>query len=180
MVPTEDPPPLRGIHHLKFAVSDLDESLHFYERALGARRLPEADHVRHDGTYYAYVVEVPGLGTMIELRLDPERAARQALFDPLTIALDDRAALEIWDAALTERGVLHSPILVALQAWLIVVQDPDGNRLRLYTLETHGPEVAAATDSPWLDGGRSTGHTLRSREAQPVEARRDGRGPAPG
>jgi catechol 2,3-dioxygenase-like lactoylglutathione lyase family enzyme len=124
---TESLPPLRGIHDLKFAVSDLDESLRFYERALDAKHLPELDHVRDDGTRFAAVVEVPGLGTVLQLRLDPERAARQAMFDPLAIAVDDRPALGRWDAALTELAVLHSPILEAVSGWLIVIQDPDGN-----------------------------------------------------
>ena len=148
----ESLPPLRGIHDLKFAVSDIDESLRFYQRALGAKHLPELDHIRDDGTRFAVVVEVPGLGTVVQLRLDPERAARQAMFDPLAIAVDDRAALGRWDAALTELGVLHSPILEAVSGWLIVIQDPDGNRIRLYTLESHGPEVRPATNSPWLAG----------------------------
>jgi catechol 2,3-dioxygenase-like lactoylglutathione lyase family enzyme len=148
----ENRPPLRGIHDLKFAVSDLDESLRFYERALGGKRMPELDHTRDDGTRFAVVVEVPGLGTVLQLRLDPERAARQAMFDSLAVAVDDRAALERWDAALTQLGVLHSPILDAVRGWLIVIQDPDGNRIRLYTLESHGPEVKPATDSPWLAG----------------------------
>jgi catechol 2,3-dioxygenase-like lactoylglutathione lyase family enzyme len=145
-------PPLRGIHNLKFAVSDLDVSLRFYERALGAKHVPELDHMRDDGTRFAAVIEVPGLGTVLQLRLDPERAARQAMFDSLAIAVDDRAALGRWDAALTQLGVLHSPILDAVSGWLIVIQDPDGNRIRLYTLESHGPEVKPATNSPWLAG----------------------------
>ena len=148
----ESRPPLRGIHDLKFAVSDLDTSLRFYERALGAKHFPALDHMRDDGTRFAAVVEVPGLGTVLQLRLDPERAARQAMFDPLAIAVDDRVALERWDAALTEREVLHSPILDAVRGWLIVIQDPDGNRIRLYTLESHGPEIKPATDNPWLTG----------------------------
>ena len=53
---------------------------------------------------------------------------------------------------LTQLGVLHSPIVDAVRGWLIVIQDPDGNRIRLYTLEFHGPEVKPATDSPWLAG----------------------------
>jgi predicted enzyme related to lactoylglutathione lyase len=93
---TDSLPPLRGIHDLKFAVSDLD--------------------------------------------------------DPLGVAVDDRAALKRWDATLTERGVLHSPILDAVGGWLIVIQDPDGNRIRLYTLESHGPEVKPGINSPWLAG----------------------------
>jgi catechol 2,3-dioxygenase-like lactoylglutathione lyase family enzyme len=152
MSTVENRPPLRGIHDLKFAVPDLDESLRFYERALGAKHVPELDHTRDDGTRLAVVIEVPGLGTVLQLRLGPERAARQAMFDPLAIAVDDRAALDRWDRALTELGVLHSPILDAVRGWLIVIQDPDGNRIRLYTLESHGPEIKPATNSPWLAG----------------------------
>jgi len=74
------------------------------------------------------------------------------MFDPLAITVDDLAALGRWDAALTQLGVLHSPIVDAVRGWLIVIQDPDGNRIRLYTLEFHGPEVKPATDSPWLAG----------------------------
>lgn len=149
---TKNLPPLRGIHDLKFAVSDLDELLRLYGRARGAKHVPELDHMRDDGTRFAVVVEVPGRGTVLQLRLDPERAARQAMFDPHAITVDDLAALGRWDAALTQPGVLHSPIVDAVRGWLIVIQDPDGNRIRLYTLEFHGPEVKPATDSPWLAG----------------------------
>ena len=103
------PPPLQGIHHLKLPVSDLDASLTFYERAFGGRRIPEADHRRaSDGSLYAYILTVPGLGTALELRLDPERAERHRLFDPVTIAVRDRATLDAWDEYLTGSG--HRPL----------------------------------------------------------------------
>jgi catechol 2,3-dioxygenase-like lactoylglutathione lyase family enzyme len=35
-----------GIHHIKFAVTDLDRSPRFYEGFLGAKRIAEADHRR--------------------------------------------------------------------------------------------------------------------------------------
>jgi catechol 2,3-dioxygenase-like lactoylglutathione lyase family enzyme len=144
-------PPLQGIHHLKVPVSDLDASLTFYQRAFGARRIPEADHRREsDGSLYAYILAVPGLGTALELRLDPERAERHRLFDPVTIAVSDRATLGAWDEYLTAKAILHSEVITAIAAWLIVVQDPDGNRLRLYTLETHGPELKPDEDNPWI------------------------------
>lgn len=105
------PPPLQGIHHLKLPVSDLDTSLTFYERAFGARRIPEADHRRvADGSLYAYILTVPGLGTALELRLDPERAERHRLFDPVTIAVRDRATLDAWDEYLTGQGIVHSEV----------------------------------------------------------------------
>lgn len=142
-------PALRGIH-LKFAVADLQRSLSFYERVFGARRIAAYDHHRPDGTLFAHILEVPGLGTLLELRLDPEAADRAAGFDPVTIAVDDRAALDRWIAVLDEAAIPHSPVLVAIQAWLLVVDDPDGRRLRLYTLTTHGPELVPDYASPWL------------------------------
>lgn len=145
-----DVPPLRGIHHVKFAVSDLDRSLQFYERVFHARRIVEWDHKHADGSTYAYILEIPGLGTHLELRLDAEQAQKHRLFNVLTIAVTDRAALDQWETILGALNVPHSPILVAIQAWLIVIEDPDQNRLRLYALETHGPEIEPDKSSPWL------------------------------
>jgi len=144
-------PELKGIHHLKLAVSDLDTSLQWYESAFSAVRISEADHRRAtDGSLYAYILTVPGLGTLLELRLHPERARAHRLFDPITIAVEDRAALGQWDTFLTERKIVHSPVITAVQAWLVVAEDPDGNRLRLYTMEKHGPELSPDEDSPWI------------------------------
>ena len=144
--------PLRGIHHIKLAVSDLDKALTFYENALGAQRLPEADHQNADGSLFAYGLKIPGLTALFELSLNSDQARKHALFDSVTITVDDKDALTQWDAALTEKGVLHSPVLLAVAAWLIVIQDPDGNRVRLYTTETHGPDLIPDMESPWLKG----------------------------
>jgi catechol 2,3-dioxygenase-like lactoylglutathione lyase family enzyme len=148
---TTPTPSLMGIHHIKFAVSDLDRSLHFYEAFLGAKRIPQADHRRtDDGSLYAYILEVPGLGCKLELRLNPKQAEKHRLFDALTIAVRDRQALEAWHAVLTEKNIHHSPIITAVQGWLIVVDDPDQNRVRLYTLERHGSELKPDEENEWL------------------------------
>jgi catechol 2,3-dioxygenase-like lactoylglutathione lyase family enzyme len=139
--------PLMGIHHIKFAVTDLDRSLHFYEAFLDA----EADNRRtDDGSLYAYILEVPGLRCALELRLNPEQAREHRWFDPLTIAVKDRLALDAWDNLLTEKNIRHSPIITAVQGWLIVIEDPDQNRVRLYTLEAHGPELKPDEANEWL------------------------------
>jgi catechol 2,3-dioxygenase-like lactoylglutathione lyase family enzyme len=143
-------PSLRGIHHLKFPVRDIATSLAFYERALGAQRVAAWDHVHADGTRYAVIVEVPGLGTRLELRHDPVAAARQRGFDPVILAVRDRADLHAWIGHLDRAGIAHSPVLTAIQAWLLVFADPDARRIRLYTLETHGPDLPPDETSPWL------------------------------
>jgi catechol 2,3-dioxygenase-like lactoylglutathione lyase family enzyme len=61
-------PPLKGIHHVKFAVSDLDPSERFYAHVFGARRNAAWDHKHEDGSAYANILEVPGFGPKLELR----------------------------------------------------------------------------------------------------------------
>src|ERR1700678_1290969 len=75
-------PRLAGIHHIKFPVSDLARSQRFYEMALNAKRVHQFDHRRPgDGTLFGIVMDIPGLGTFLELRLNPHQAAAQAGFD---------------------------------------------------------------------------------------------------
>lgn len=144
-------PIVQGIHHLKLPVSDLARSLAFYERVFAARRIPEADHRREaDGALYAHILIMPSWGTLLELRLDPSRARTHARFNPIVLSVTDRAALQEWRAHLTELAVPHSEEITAIQAWLIVVEDPDGHRLRLYTEEKHGPEMKPDEGNPWL------------------------------
>ena len=144
-------PTIEGLHHVKLAVSDLGRSLAFYENFLGAQRIPEADHHKEaDGKLYGYILKVPNLGTMLELRLNPEQAEKHRRFDQFTLAVKDRAALGEWASYLDHHELEHSPVIPAIQAWLIVVEDPDGNRWRLYTLEKHGPEIKPDEDNLWL------------------------------
>ena len=143
-------PHFLGIHHLKFAVSDLDRSLSFYTRILGASRLPKLDHVNAGGQLYAIIMEVPGLGTPLELRLNAEHAAKQKGFDPVTLNVEGRADLQSWVQHLDAERVAHSPILTALVGWLVAFEDPDGRRIRFYTKERHGPELTPSTDARWL------------------------------
>jgi catechol 2,3-dioxygenase-like lactoylglutathione lyase family enzyme len=142
-------PSFAGIHHLKLAVTDLGDSLAFYEAALGARRIAEFDHVR-DGAVFAYILAVPGLGTMLELRLDPDNAAKQHGFNFLTLTVERRADLDAWVAHLAAIGADHSSVLTGVVGWLVAFADPDGKHVRLYTRETHGPELPVTWDSPWI------------------------------
>lgn len=144
-------PAVRGLHHIKIPVSDLDQSITWYTSVLNARRLEALDHATQDGTLFAVILNVPGTDVPLELRLDPLSAGRLTGFDPLTFTVQDRAALDAWIHHLDGLGVAHSPILVAMKGYLLVAPDPDGIRLRFYTDETHGlgPEKVDFA-STWL------------------------------
>ena len=144
---------LAGVHHFKLPVTDLARSLKFYQELFGATPIPELEHRhRETGELYAHICEVPGLGTGLELRLNPEQAEKQRKFDPITISVSDRTMLERWSSRLDELGIAHSGQIVAIQAWLVTFDDPDQHRLRFYTLEKHGPEIPPDEKNEWLKG----------------------------
>jgi len=143
-------PPVGGIHHIKFAVSNPEASLKFYEDVFGAIRLEAADHVDETGRVYAYICDVPGLGTKLDLRLSEPHSGAARGFDPITLNIADRAALSDWIAHLDRLAVQHSGEIVTALAFMLVIEDPDGRRIRLYTEEKHGPELAGQKDHPWM------------------------------
>jgi quinol monooxygenase YgiN/catechol 2,3-dioxygenase-like lactoylglutathione lyase family enzyme len=149
----ENPAP-DGIHHIKLPVSDLERSTDWYSTVLGARRLTKLDHRRPDGTLFAVILDIPGLPGRLELRLDPATAGALNGYDFLTLAIADRPALDTWVVRLDALGIRHSPPIVAMVGWLLVVPDPDGLRLRFYTTEPHGLGLSAVEfQSPWLGTG---------------------------
>ena len=144
------PPTIQGIHHLKFPVADLDRALAFYAAVFGAIRIAEYDHRDSNGDLYAYILSVPNLGTVLELRLNEKLASLHQGFDPITLTVGARADLQSWAAHLDALGLRHSGVLVGTVGWLLVFEDPDGRRLRLYTREVHGQEETISTASEWL------------------------------
>jgi quinol monooxygenase YgiN/catechol 2,3-dioxygenase-like lactoylglutathione lyase family enzyme len=151
---TPENPAHGGIHHIKLPVTDLERSAAWYQAVLGGRRVSELDHRRPDGTLFAVILDVPGLAGRLELRLDPATARALNGYDFLTLAIADRSSLDDWVFRLDALGIDHSPPIVALVGWLLVVADPDGLRLRFYTTEPHRlGESAVEFDSPWLGTG---------------------------
>jgi len=144
-------PRLAGIPHIKFPVSDLARSQRFYEMALNAKRVHQFDRRRPgDGTLFGIVMDIPGLGTFLELRLNPQQAAAQASFDPITLAVEGRRDLDVWATHLDGFAIAHSAVLGGLAGWTMVTEDPDGLRIKYCTIETHGPEIPITYDERWL------------------------------
>jgi catechol 2,3-dioxygenase-like lactoylglutathione lyase family enzyme len=139
-----------GIYHLKFPVSDIDRSVRFYETVFGAKRLTELDHFTPEGALFGVILDFPGLGTQLQLKLDRTAAAGYRGTTPVALLVDTLDQLRDCVRRLDELKVPHSPVLNGLIQWLIVIEDPDQLQLRIYSRELHGPEVEPSRNDRWL------------------------------
>ena len=150
-------PALSGFHHLKIPVVDLDVSLDWYQRVLGARHLTGLDHVDGDGARFATILEVPGLPVLVELRWAPRAAHALRQCDLIVLALDTDEQCDQWIAHLDAHDVEHSPVLAGGGGAVIVIVEPDGKFIRLMKQPPGGPasqtmpDKPLVPDGPWLD-----------------------------
>jgi catechol 2,3-dioxygenase-like lactoylglutathione lyase family enzyme len=130
-------PQLRGIHHVKFPVSDLAASRAWYERVFGFEVTMEFPD--EHGVVRGLGGTAVGLGEVgLALRENPAAAAGIKGFDPVSFGIADHAAAEEWAAHLDGLGVEHSPVIDATIGWILVFHDPDGTEIHLYSFAAHG------------------------------------------
>jgi len=72
--------------------------------------------------------------------------------------MDDERRRDRWTAHLDARGVVRSGVVTAIRSWLVALEDPDGDRPRLHSLEDHGPELRPDEENPWVTGQAPAGH----------------------
>jgi catechol 2,3-dioxygenase-like lactoylglutathione lyase family enzyme len=157
-VANTQPPSIIGIHHIKIYVSSLQQSLQFYENVFNGKHIPELDHTKEDGTIFAYILSIPAWQGNIELRLNAETAHKTKGLNVITLAVNN---LERWTDHLNALKVSHSQIIQGLTGTVIVLEDPDGYRIRLYQdnaeLIRAGKRLVlpsnegTAADQKWLD-----------------------------
>lgn len=133
----KDAPVLDGIHHLKLPVTDLTESLAWYQDRLGYQVLFE---FIEDGVRVGVSMTHPNGGPDLALRCDPDRARAAAGFDYFSIGVPGEDAIR----ALADRfeslgdplhGVERTPV-----GWVLLgVHDPDGHEVRFYTVPLEIP-----------------------------------------
>lgn len=150
-------PALRGLHHLKIPVSDLDTSLGWYKDVFGAEHLQEFDHFDDDGVRFAVIIAIPGLPTTLELRWAPRAAAAMRECDTIMLAVDSVDQLEAWAAHLDSQHVDHSPVTKGAAGHLLVIADPDGIFIRMGEIPAGGvteikmPKGNPEPDTPWIN-----------------------------
>ena len=150
-------PSLKGLHHIKLPVADLDASLAWYQRVFDAQHLTRFDHYDGAGIRYAIIVQLPGLDVPVELRWAPQAAAAIAGYDPVSFVAGGADDLQRWVEHLDALSIEHSPLITALAGQLVIFPDPDGTYLRLLTLPDGGiqaitmnQEDAAEPEGPWI------------------------------
>lgn len=128
-------PTLTGLRFVKLPVADLARSRAWWTGVFGwsaTVEFPDSDGVVRGvaGTFRDF--ESPGLS----LRETPDAHTVPGL--ELMLGVADKAAVEAWGARLDELDVAHSPVVGATFGWLMVLNDPDGHELHLYSDERHG------------------------------------------
>ncbi len=111
------------VHHLKFAVANLDVSIAWYERVLGAQRVPSLDHVQADRRRFAAVLKMGDWSDLfLELRHSETQAAKDRGWDPITLSVQGKEDLELWIDWLAQWGTTHSPLLTGVRGWTLVFE----------------------------------------------------------
>jgi catechol 2,3-dioxygenase-like lactoylglutathione lyase family enzyme len=126
-------PPLRGFHHVKLPVTDVERTRHWYERVLGFEL--EIEFVE-DGVLMGIAMSDPSRTVQLGFRCDPDRAKALSGFDPIAIGVPTRADLDRWRDELTSLGERHDGIVEGhIGSVLVGLHDPDGIEIRMYTLD---------------------------------------------
>ncbi|WP_029113698.1 VOC family protein [Mycobacterium sp. URHB0044] len=136
-------PGIAGIHHISITVTDLEASVGWYERLLGANRVPTAfPHYECEDTGYAELLIEPRSGVVIGLHTNTGNDGRQ--FDEARTGLDHvafnvatRDELEAWTTRLDQLGIAHSGIREVAEPFAfatVVFRDPDNIQLELFAL----------------------------------------------
>lgn len=122
---------LRGVHHVKVPVSDVDASRAWYERALGLETVIE---FAEDGQLMGVALQDPSRSVQIALRLDPARAAALSGFDPIALLVGSPDDVAAWAARLDDLEVVHGGIVQGHRGGSVLVglHDPDGIEVRIY------------------------------------------------
>lgn len=136
-------PGVTGIHHFSITVTDLEASLAWYQRLLGAERVPmKFPHYGCEDTGYGELLVEPRSGVVIGLHTNTGNDGQD--FDEARTGLDhvalnvaSRDELESWTARLDELGIDHSGIRSGDQPFpfsTVVFRDPDNIQLELFAV----------------------------------------------
>jgi len=131
------PPTITGIAHVELSVTDLDRSVEWWCRLLGATDVWRGANEK--GGYKACAILEPVTRTV--LAFTEHKTVKRVRFSHLIPGLDhvsfrvaDRAAIDAWAAWMDELGVAHDAADESGPAVTLNLRDPDGIALEFYYL----------------------------------------------
>ena len=127
-------PDITGIAHVELSVRDLDTSVAWYTKLLGARDVWRGSNDRYGIT--ACTIYEPKSKMVFAFTQHGEQeqegfSAKRPGLDHVSFGVVDRDALEAWVEHLDALGIAHSPIQDDHQPPSVTFSDPDGIALEL-------------------------------------------------
>ena len=175
-VRSTDDATLRGVFAVKLPVRDLARSTAWYERVFGFEI--DREFRDDDGVVRGVAGYLPGVTeTFFTLRESPAHARAVAGFNLVNLAVETKDSVAAWDRRLDELGIAHSPVIDATIGWMLVLHDPDGIELHLYSQQRHdidqtgrpgyGSSLAHPSAAQAPDGEPRSGRSDTRRAAAP-------------
>ena len=136
-------PGITGVHHFSVTVRDIEASAAWYQRLLGADRLPmKFYHYEREETGYGVLLVDQRSGLVIGLHTNTANDGKP--FDEACTGLDHvgfnvctREELEAWASWLDKLGIEHSGIRDGDEPFAfatLVFRDPDNIQLELFAI----------------------------------------------
>ena len=144
-----DAPPTTGLHHVTNICTDMDETVAFYEDALGWYTVKRTQNYDDPGTPHYYFSSTPKgePGTTVTYFEYPnsQGAPGPGASHHFAFGIKDEETLREWRAHLREKGIRVSEVKDRTYFKSIYFSDPDG---LLFELATEGPGFTRDEDEP--------------------------------
>jgi len=129
------PPQLTEMRGIKLPVRDIEVTTQWYARVFGWIRMFEFPD--ENGVIVGVGGRLPSVQPAgLSFRANPEARSQAGL--EMAFVVESKDDLERWVDHLDQLGVRHSPIIDATISWLVVLNDPDGHEIHLFSREEHG------------------------------------------
>ncbi len=131
-------PTFSKISHISFSARDAQASADWWARVF---ELTELDRSEGDGWKGILLIH-PATATIIEFQqhdanrgepFDPCRTG----FDHMGLKVDERDALDAWQAHFEDLGVAHTPVVDREYGSVLTFKDPDGIQFEMFFREQH-------------------------------------------
>ncbi|MGA9276898.1 VOC family protein [Ilumatobacter sp.] len=128
---------LSGIYSIKVPVRDVERSRTWYQRTFGY--VVDVEFPDDDGVVRGIAGHLVGVDeTFLALRADPALAEQLRGSNLFNLGVSDDDELDRWVTRLDDLMVAHSPKIDATIGRMVIVTDPDGFEIHLYSREHHG------------------------------------------